>query len=72
MPQVHTDISDLFFNTDHADAAIFDDKGNFSGYDDTVLEESADSFIDALHRLGVEPALKLTSHELVADFLGRV
>lgn len=70
--QVNTEVSDLFFNTDHEAAALLDDRGNFAGFNDEVLLEEAASFIASLERLGVAPLRVPTKENLVADFHKRV
>lgn len=66
---VDTNISDLFFNTDHDDA-VLTESGNFVGYDDAKLLDSADMTLQCLGRLGVQDLP--TPRELVQDFHGRV
>lgn len=67
--KVDTNISDLFFNTDHDNAVLTEGK-TFAGYDDAKLLDNAEMTLGCLKRLGVQdlPAAR----ELVQDFHGRV
>lgn len=64
MDGVDTNISDLFFNTDHA--TTVDNKGTFENYSN--LEDEGKMFLACLKRLGVAVP---TLPQLIADFLGR-
>jgi hypothetical protein len=70
--QVNTDISDIFFNMDHEEAALFDASGNFASYSEEVLTYEADDLLEALRRLGSQAAYHENPGDLVVDFLGRV
>ena len=65
---VLTDISDLFFNTDCADAAVTLAGGEFGGYNQDELARIATDFLASLSRLGVAVP---TAEELVDDYLLR-
>lgn len=69
MIRINGDISDLFFNHDHGEIAVMEDKV-FSHYDDAKLRESARDFIGYLERLNVSDIPILD--DLVADFYGRI
>lgn len=69
---VHTDISDLFFNTDHENATLYEANGNrreFAGYDEGVLRDEAQMMLNSLHTLGV-PDLP-SAEDVAADYLAR-
>jgi hypothetical protein len=67
---VNTDISDLFFNTDHESATKREHDGKFLAYDCDVLLSDAREFLANMERLDV-PDLP-TADQLVDDFLRRV
>lgn len=61
-------VSDLFFNLNHSDNAVYED-GKFSHYDDEKLNEEAKWFCSAIARIGgpsYEPA------DVIADFYKRL
>jgi hypothetical protein len=62
-------ISDLFFNTEHDEAAVFDQSGQFKGYDDALLHDLAVGFLTSLVALGVTVP---SASELVDDFQRRL
>lgn len=66
---VNTDISDLFFNTDHAAAQQKDARGNHIGYDPEVLAQDATDLLASLARLGVADLPE--SDALMQDFFAR-
>lgn len=62
------EISDLFFNTDHSKAEIYDD-GKFKGWDHNQLMEIATDFQSCLLGLDVDCP---SPEEIVSDFHNRI
>jgi hypothetical protein len=69
MAKVSAEVSDLFFNTDHGDAAVYDANGIFERYDEDALLDDATNFAGCIERafgVAIEPS------DLVEDYLDRV
>ncbi len=67
---LNSHISDLFFNLDHGDYVLEDQKtGEFRAWDEAKLLEQATWFCDCMkHGCGII----LSATDVVADFLKRV
>jgi hypothetical protein len=62
-------VSDLFFNLDHNDAKVTDEKGHFTGWDTDKMRQQARWFRNALdHIMMVDPP---TVDSILSDFYGR-
>lgn len=70
LPVYATAVSDLFFNTDLADAVVKDRNGDFDHYDEDILRREAESFLTSVRMLN--GALRITPDELIADFYARI
>jgi hypothetical protein len=68
--RVNMHVSDLFFNRDMQEAAVFDDRGNFASYNLDVLHREAETMLSSLEGLGVRDLPSVG--DLVADFQERV